>query len=75
MNSILENVSEEEFEAYKALVNRLTEDWVVTEKNLMRAYLDLEEIQMGCGGHPADESYYDRFVNEEENSNGEDIEH
>lgn len=66
MNANLENISEEEFEAYKALVSRLTEDWYITEKNLMRAYLDLEEVQMGCGGHPADESYYDRYLEEEE---------
>lgn len=70
MNSILENISEEEFEAYKALVSRLTEDWYVTEKNLMRAYLDLEELQMGCGGHPADESYYDRFLDKEDEEDG-----
>lgn len=70
MNSILENISEEEFEAYKALVSRLTEDWYQTEKNLMRAYLDLEEVQMGCGGHPADESYYDRFLDKEDEEDG-----
>ena len=66
MNANLENITEEEFEAYKALVSRLTEDWVQTEKNLMRAYLDLEEKQCHCGGHPADESYYDRYLEEEE---------
>lgn len=66
MNANLENITEEEFEAYKALVSRLTEDWYVTEKNLMRAYLDLEEVQMGCGGHPADESYYSRYLEEDE---------
>lgn len=66
MNERLENISEEEFEAYKALVSRLAEDWVETEKNLLRTYLDLEEKQCYCGGHPADESYYDRFLEEEE---------
>lgn len=65
MDERLDNISEEEFEAYKALVSRLTEDWVETEKNLMKTYLNLEE-QSYCGGHPADESYYDKAIEEEE---------
>lgn len=66
MDERLDNLTEEEFEAYKALVSRLTEDWVETEKNLMKTYLDFEEKQCNCGGHPADESYYDKFLDEEE---------